>query len=103
MPMLCKAGRKKGQGVGNSLQAQLGGNRIHLSHEDSWDPIARDIVETCGCLLEVVKPQPKPSHPEETVKPEQKVQTAHQTAKQYIIKNTHHKQLIGPHINLDMT
>ncbi|KAL7786975.1 hypothetical protein V8C37DRAFT_285865 [Trichoderma ceciliae] len=74
-----------------SLQDHLRKNRIYIFEDSNWLPVENDILRTCGCLLEVVKPTPlgtsqEPESRKRRVLPQFKVQVTHQTAKEFLTR-----------------
>lgn len=75
----------------STFQNHLDRRRVQLFQRDNWAPLARDIVDTCGCLLEVVRPASALAKrsltlPKERVGPEFTVQVTHQTAKEFLVQ-----------------
>jgi len=83
----------KGSSSSAPFQDHLDARRIRLFQKYNWAPIERDIVDTCGCLLEVVRPASALSQPTSELRkgyigPEFTIQTSHQTAKEFLTRGS---------------
>lgn len=72
------------------LQNHLESRRIRLFQKGNWAPIEREVIDVCGCLLEVIRRPRAPQDLEPGVefwwtRPDDTVQVTHQTVREFVL------------------